>query len=195
MTLVFDATLSDRKWMKAAKAWRLFFDIPADNSEAPVVLTSLIESNVRAHINHAVPAACTVLAPAHVVDVPHKAKKFTLILETCNEAQNAIGTLVTPLMGDRFNIQICGQDDTPPATKHQERRGTIDEKSIKGLHTGFFQNRKFWEFLSERTGEKIDNPVSCKAIYKVMMQVSSCTQINQHDFDANLQEFNAWLAK
>lgn len=188
----FDATLTDRKWMKAAKSYRLHFDL--DSLEIAVAMTGRIEKNIQMRITHSqYPQIQAVLDPCHIVDVPHKAKTFTLICETCSESQNYIGALLTPVIGDTFHIatsEIGAIEPTAPI-----KRGTISEQAKKGLHTSFFQNKHFQEYVSMVTGQDVQTPTECKAVYKGMLGVQSCKEINQTDYLSVLHAFNDWLTK
>ena len=188
----FDATLTDRKWMKAAKSYRLHFDL--DSLEIAVAMTGRIEKNIQMRITHSqYPQIQAVLDPCHIVDVPHKAKTFTLICETCSESQNYIGALLTPVIGDTFHIATSETGSIEPTAP--TKRGTISEQAKKGLHTTFFQNKRFQEYISDLTGTIIESAVECKAVYKAMLKVQSCTDIEQSDYKSVLDGFNSWLAK
>lgn len=188
----FDATLTDRKWMKGAKCYRMHFEL--DSLETAVAMTRRIEKNIQMRITHSLyPQIQVVLDPCHIADVPHKAKKFTLVCETCSESQNFIGELLTPVIGDLFHIATneTGAAEPPPPAKS----GTITEQAKRGLHTSFFQNKHFQGYITMVTGKDIQTPTECKAVYKEMLGVQSCKEINQTDYLSVLHAFNDWLTK
>jgi len=186
----FTATLTDRKWMKAAKAYRMYFEL--DSLETAVAMTGKIEKSVQMLIKHSrYPQIQAVLDPCHIVDVPHKAKKFTLVCETCSEYQNFIGELLTPVIGDLFYITT--DELTTEPTLPQQQLGDINEKSLKGLHATFFNNKQFWNYISSCTQTIIHSPEDCKAGFKQYMGITSCKELQQDDFDATIRGFNSWL--
>jgi len=188
----FTATLTDRKWMKSAKAYRMHFEL--DSLETAVAMTGKIEKNIQMRLAHSqYPQIQAVIDPCHIVDVPHKAKKFTLVCETCSECQNFIGELLTPVIWDTFNLTTSEIGDQP--AEHKPSRGTISEQALKGLHSAFFQNRMFWHYIESKTSISIETPAECKTAYKDMLGVSSCKDIDHNDYTAVRLGFNEWLSK
>lgn len=190
----FRAIAVDRKMMKAAKSYRLYFEI-VDNLEAATDLTGKIEDNIQIRIQHnTLPQVQAVLNPCHVVDVTHKNKKFIFVCETCSEYQNAVGQLITPVLGDQFTITYTETDESiEPAAPKAQRTGSITEQSLKGLHSMFFQNKKFWDYISSGTGRLIGTTTECKTAFKEYLGVTSCKELQQEDVDGVIRGFNAWL--
>lgn len=177
--------------MRSGRSFRCYLDLPSDPVLA-AALTNLIEKQVDITIkNHELTAS---LHPALIVDVTSKGKKFGLVAETVYEQQNEkVGPYLTAMTGESVSVMItpAGQKPTP----QEDRRGDIDKKSLEGLHAAFFKNKMFYEYLAFKTGTAPVDPASCKSIYKAMMQVQSCTQINQADYNSCLSDFNDWLSK
>lgn len=191
----FTATLKDWKWMRAAKAVRMFFEL--HDLTAAVKVSPLLEENVQLHIQHtAHPEIHVLLDPCQITDLQHKSKKYTLVCETCSESQNAVRNILVPVVGDDFSLEItdakaklAALPDTPPAPT----RGSISAKTLEGLHAGFFKNQRFYVFLERLTGCTITSPAECKQVFKEYLSVTSCVQIQQEQFDSLLRDFNLFL--
>lgn len=183
------ATLTERKYMRAARAFRCYLDLPQDAILA-ASLTALIDRKINFTMSSKDLKAH--LTPALVVDVTSKGKKFGLVVETVYEHQNSVGPSITAMTGEQVVVEIRPEQEQEPKP---EKRGTITEQALKGLHATFFQNRVFHEFLTDRTGTEVLDAVSCKSVYKAMMQVTSCREIEQDDYEAVLKDFNGWLPR
>lgn len=181
----------DRKWMRAAKAWRCTIELP-DRPQLAACLTALIES--KQSITITTDDNKIIIDPVYIVDVPSKGKKFQLVVETCYENQAGNGPILTEMTGCKAMVTIAPPDtEQKPVFEKPEQRGTISEQAIKGLHSAFFKNPRFWQFLQDRTGETSHTEADCKHVFKRLMQVESVKHINQEDFDKLLGEFNSWL--
>lgn len=189
--MIFPATLIDLKWMKAAKAWRMFFELPS--AVEAVQMTPHIETNVSVKLQHDSLPETPVLNPCHIENVIHKNRKYVLSCETCSESQKFIGTLMMAMIGMTFQITVSNPTETKADAT--PKVGTISEQAKKGLHTTFFQNRHFQEYISSITGKTVETPTDCKSVYKAMLQVTSCREIEQSDYKAVLDGFNSWLAR
>lgn len=184
-----EATLTERKYMRQSRSFRCYLDLP-QNPVLASALTALIDRQIDVTIkSHELTVE---MHPALVIDVTSRSKKFGLVIETIHETQNHVGTNLTAMTGERVIIAISPAGQKPATTT--EPQGDIDEQSIKGLHAAFFKNKLFYEYLSLKTGEVVDNPSTCKTVYKLLMQVDSCRQINQSEYNACLKDFNNWLA-
>lgn len=175
--------------MRAAKAWRCFFDLPSD----PILasgLTALIDMKVNLHITSH-DGIEVKIEPAFIVDIPCKGRRFQLVAETVFEHQAEHGPKLTAMTDQAVSLTILSEQETsaPP----QQQRGTISERALKGLHVAFFKNQKFMKFFSVKVVAHIENERECKAEFKKYLGVQSCREINQEDFDRILAEFNAWL--
>lgn len=186
------ARFIERKWMRAAKAWRCFLEIPNDQN-IPEVLTALIDSQVQATITGIVSIE---ISPAFIVDVPSKKKQFQVVLETVYENQASLGPRLTALTDTHVTLSILPLTKTCPALPQaaEPNPDSIDEAKIRGLHISFFQNPKFWQWLSEKTGQIIGNPQDCKTAFKEMLQVASCKDIRTEQLCQAISEFNKRLA-
>jgi hypothetical protein len=180
----------ERKWMRAAKAWRCAIELP-DDSVLAAALTSLIEHKVIVHL--ITKEVMIIIDPAFIVDVPSKGKRFRLVIETVFEQQAAHGPRLTAMTGQPVSVTILPEGQQAAPVEKNGQRGTIDAKALKGLHVAFFKNQKFSAFLSKKTGAHIEGNQECKDAFKKLMRVESCIEINQEDFDAVLKEFNDWL--
>lgn len=173
----------ERRWMRAAKAWRCFIALPQDPM-LPAILTSLIEDKVKIEISG---DYAVTMAPVFVVDVPSKGKGFQLVLETCYENQAGHGPHLTALTHSEILLTIS------PFTEPEKPRALtidpIDATTIRGLHIGFFQNERFWEFL----GGNVNSPESAKSAFKALMNVTSCKDVSKNAFAEMLQKFNLWI--
>jgi hypothetical protein len=98
---------------------------------------------------------------------------------------------LTPVIGDQFVITADEQVTVPPPPPCQH--GNINEKSLKGLHSTFFNNKQFWHYISGNTQKAIQSPAECKLAFKQYMGVASCKELQQEDFDATIKGFNSWL--
>jgi len=187
MTNNIPCTFIERKWMRAAKAWRCTIELP-DNSVLAAAITSLIDRKVI--VDFVTKDATLTIDPAFIVDVPSKGKRFSLVVETVFEHQASHGPVLTAMTGQLVTVTIRPEGQQAPV---EVKRGTIDAKALKGLHVAFFKNQRFSAFLSEKTGAYIKCDQECKDAFKKLMGVESCTEINQEDFDTILREFNDWL--
>lgn len=186
-------SLVERKWMRAAKAWRCFFALPCDPILA-ASLTALIEQQVCVKIAHT--SRTLTIDPAFIVDVPNKGKKFHLVIETVYESQNGNAPYLTEIIGQSVSLSILplGTDPAPaPPPEPEKLQGVIGTKELTGLHHAFFKNRLFWEFLQEKTGVGIHDEHTCKQAYKDAMGVESCRFILTGAYAEILSTFNAWL--
>ena len=187
MTNNISCIFIERKWMRAAKAWRCTIELP-DDSVLAAAITSLIDRKVI--VDFVTKDATLTIDPAFIVDVPSKGKRFYLVVETVFEHQASHGPVLTAMTGQPVNVNIRPEGQQTPV---EVKRGTIDAKTLKGLHVAFFKNQRFSAFLSEKTGAYIKCDQECKDAFKKLMGVESCTEINQEDFDTILREFNDWL--
>jgi hypothetical protein len=182
-------TVANRQWMRAAKAWRIFLDIP-DDPILPSALTALIDRQVK--ITLTTHDITIIINPAYVVDVPSKGRKFQLVVETVYEHQTDIGPKLTAMIGYHGQLAIVpvGAPQQAPETP----RGDISEQTLRGLHVAFFKNPRFYRYLSHLTGATIGTPQQCKDTFKKHMGVESCKHLQQAQFDTVLRDFNAWIA-
>lgn len=182
----------ERKWMRAAKAWRCVIEIP-NTGNVPEVLTALLERQVRAEIAGA--DISVTIDPAYIVDVPSRKKQFQVVLETCYEHQANLGPRLTAMTDTPVTLSILPLDKTPqqPEQPQSLTHKMLDERTLKGLHISFFQNPKFWEWLTTQTKNTIGNPQQCKAVFKAWLQVESCKDIREDYFKIVVRNFNAWL--
>lgn len=187
MTNNISCIFIERKWMRAAKAWRCTIELP-DDSVLAAAITSLIDRKVI--VDFVTKDATLTIDPAFIVDVPSKGKRFYLIVETVFEHQASHGPVLTSMTGQLVTVTIRPEGQQAPV---EVKRGTIDAKTLKGLHVAFFKNQRFSAFLSAKTGAYIKCDQECKDAFKKLMGVESCTEINQEDFDTILREFNDWL--
>lgn len=187
MTNNISCIFIERKWMRAAKAWRCTIELP-DDSVLAAAITSLIDRKVI--VDFVTKDATLTIDPAFIVDVPSKGKRFYLVVETVFEHQASHGPVLTAMTGQLVTVTIRPEGQQAPV---EVKRGTIDAKTLKGLHVAFFKNQRFSTFLSEKTGAYIKCEQECKDAFKKLMGVESCTEINQEDFDTILREFNDWL--
>lgn len=187
MTNNISCIFIERKWMRAAKAWRCTIELP-DDSVLAAAITSLIDRKVI--VDFVTKDATLTIDPAFIVDVPSKGKRFYLVVETVFEHQASHGPVLTAMTGQPVNVNIRPEGQQAPV---EVKRGTIDAKTLKGLHVAFFKNQRFSAFLSEKTGAYIKCDQECKDAFKKLMGVKSCTEIDQEDFDSILREFNDWL--
>jgi len=187
MTNNISCIFIERKWMRAAKAWRCTIELP-DDSVLAAAITSLIDRKVI--VDFVTKDATLTIDPAFIVDVPSKGKRFYLVVETVFEHQASHGPVLTAMTGQLVTVTIRPEGQQAPV---EVKRGTIDAKTLKGLHVAFFKNQRFSSFLSAKTGAYIKCDQECKDAFKKLMAVESCTEINQEDFDTILREFNDWL--
>ncbi len=184
------AKFVERKWMRSAKAWRCFLEIPNEQN-IPEVLTALIDHHVRATI--AGDGIIVEISPAFIVDVPSRKKQFQVVIETVYEQQASLGPRLTALTDTAVTLTILPMEKQKTQPTPKPERDTIDERTIKGLHVSFFQNPKFQEWLSIQTAKTIGNPDDCKKTLKAWLQVSSCKEIRRDYFQVVLTKFNSWL--
>lgn len=186
-------TVSNRQWMRAAKAWRIFLDIP-DSTTLPSVLTAYIDTKLKVQLQS--DDGFTVLIdPAFVVDVPSKGRRFQLVVETCLEKQAEIGPKLTAMVGYPAVLTI-----TPLNHPNQDKAilpttptGDISQHALKGLHVTFFTSRNFQLYLQKLTGCTINDPITCKSEFKKYLNIESCKAITQRQFDQILSNYRSWL--
>jgi len=183
----------ERKWMRAARAWRCSISLP-ENPMLPSMLTGLIDQKVRVEIKGEVDVT---ISPALVVDVPSKGKRFSLLIETCYEQQNAIGPYLTALTDTMVTITIgkhAEQHQPKPQAEQRDNNDPLRPDEIKGLHVGFFRNERFWAYLeATTTAASICSEAEAKAAFKSHMGVDSCKDIPRAKFAALVASFNLWL--
>ena len=186
------ATLTERKWMRSAKAFRCLAELPNDSILA-ASMTALIDRQV--NITLCGPdGLCVDMHPAQVVDVPGKGKRFSLVFETVYEHQNHVGTKLTAMTGEQVKIEISPITVSAPP-EPTPKSDTIGPDALRGLHTSFFQNKLFWEYVSEQHDNiNIQDQSMCKAAYKQMLGVESCKDITTDQYKTVLNGFNAWLS-
>lgn len=183
MTNSISCIFIERKWMRAAKAWRCIIELP-DDSVLAAAITSLIDRKVI--VDFVTKDATLTIDPAFIVDVPSKGKRFYLIIETVFEHQASHGPVLTAMTGQAVSVTIRPEGTQAAA---ETKRGTISEHAIKGLHSVFFKHPKFQELIAAKTGAYIKNEHDCKAGFKKIMGVGSCTEVDQNDFDGLKKEF------
>lgn len=185
-----EVTITERKWMRSAKAFRCYLELP-DNDVLASGLTALIDKQVDATI-FGPDKLHAVMKPALVVDVPSKRNRFWIVLETVFEHQNAVGVSLTALTGKQAVLSISAPESEKPQPA-EPKTGTINADALRGLHTTFFQNKHFQQYISQRVGVPVDDHIVCKEAYKAMQMVESCKDIMQEDYKSVLDDFNQWL--
>jgi len=199
------AVLTNRQWMRAAKAWRCHLELPADKILASQ-LTAYIDGKMHIALEGPAPDKSIVdISPAFVVDVAAKGKKFFLIIETCWEKQACIGPYLTNLSGEKVTVRIAAEDQeiVPPEEEAQAQpvRGDISPEIVKGLHASWFHNEKFWSYLEGKIGMECGKIKAyggekfCKRVFKEHMEVKSCTELTQAAFDVMLTDFNHFVSQ
>lgn len=180
----------ERKWMRAAKAWRCFLSLPEHPAVLPSMLTALIDSKVCAEIHGGVDVT---ISPAFIVDVPSKGRKFSLVLETCFEYQTNLGPYLTALTDSPVTLTIA--KFVEPVVARNADFNTLTADELRGLHLGFFRNPRFWDYLAVITKreEPIQDEHAAKAAFKAFLQVGSCKDINRTSFTDFIAAFNAWI--
>lgn len=176
----------ERKWMRSAKAWRCFVELPA-HTDLAIRLTALIEDQVTIHIDGDV--SCT-MEPAFVVDVPSKGKKFFLVFETVYEHQAKIGTYLTALTDSMVTVRVAPFVAEPGKPQNKE---PLSPKELQGLHLQFFHNETFWAYLEHITGGLVINNENAKQTFKKYLGVESCKDIERSRFLELVRDFNAWI--
>lgn len=192
--ITIQSHLVERKWMRAARAWRCYLSLPVD-PVLPSSLTALIDRQVNATIGNE--EFHEILNPMYVVDVPCKGKGFQLVLETVSEQQASHGAKLTAMVGCDVIVTltpatVAAQEAAPPPSTDR-----IGVKELNGLHFAFFKNIMFWRFI-EQTYDRcapIKTDSDCKKMFKEYMGVSSCKEIGQADNAAMIKAFNNWLAR
>jgi hypothetical protein len=187
-----NCTFVERKWMRAAKAWRCFIELP-DTPQLAAVLTAYIESQVAVDIS--APGFSITMDPMIIVDVPSKRKKFQIVVETVYEKQAGHGKDLTEITDTPITMTIRPTGTEKPEPVFKAPRGTITKESITFLHTGFFKSDRFKDYIIARTGAYVKTDLECKNAFKVMMKVGSCSEIDQIAFDVMLQDLNEWGGK
>jgi hypothetical protein len=179
---------TERKWMRAAKAWRCSFLLPVSSLLA-ATLTSLIEDKVHLEIKGLINMQ---IAPVFVVDVPSKGKRFSLVLETCYEHQATYGPKLTALTDTDVIITLSKytEEATPPPKQNHD---PLTAREIQGLHVGFFRSETFWEYLELLGADRICSQAEAKEAFKKHMGVDSCSDIPRADFTAFIAGFNLSL--
>lgn len=189
--IILKAKLTTRQWMKAAKAWRCYFDLPTDSLIA-AKLTHMIEQKVNIEMT-TLDKLQVDIKPAFIVDVPNKGKKFSLVIETVTPQQIATGPYITEMIGEIINVTITPTHDEAP-TINTPPNSDITERTLKGLHSVFFKNSKFWSFISSKSdGLPIQDEQSCKEMFKKYMRVESCKDLTQAAVDQLREEFNGYV--
>jgi hypothetical protein len=97
--------------------------------------------------------------------------------------------------------EFCQLTLLPPGEKEQSEpepvRGDVQEKTLKGLHAAFFQNRLFWEFIESSAdpsmGVVIDSPEACKKAFKKLAGVESCRELSESYVCDMIKDFNKFL--
>jgi hypothetical protein len=179
--------MTERKWMRAAKAWRCFFELPPDSMVLATALTALIEQQIRLVIND------IDINPAFIVDVASKGKRFYLVAETVSETQMGFGTSLTPLTGERVIISVLPTEEAVTEPEPQPKpRGNIQDHVIKGLHTVFFKQQLFQQFIHTATSKATDTPELCKEAFKSLYGVTSCTELNQEQWNYLKSKYDAY---
>ena len=184
-------TVHERKRMKLAHCWRVVLSLPEDNENLAPLLSGMIGTQVRAELLGEVDV---VIDPAEIVDVPQKGRRFYLELENVSERQNGIGPGLTVLVGNGCKLNLLPPgEETPPI--EETIRGDVQEKTLRGLHMAFFQNRQFWDFIRNGTGGfvEIDSPESCKAAFKQMAGVTSCKELSEGYVRNVIRDFNQYI--
>ena len=180
----------ERRWMKSAKAWRCFIDIPSTD-DLPSMLTGLIEDKVCIKIEG---CASVDIAPAFVVDVPSKGKKFQLVIETVYEKQATFGPYLTALTDSQVKVTISRYiEETAPPKPYNS--SPLQPHEIQGLHVGFFRNERFWDYLEQQspTPIRVCSPEEAKAEFKKICRIESIKDLRREDFTAFVQGFNVWI--
>ncbi|KAA0888700.1 hypothetical protein [Oryzomonas rubra] len=192
--------LISRQWMRAAKAWRCFLELP-DEQKIAVQLTGYIGDQFSVTIITET-ETCDI-DPAYIVDIPNKGKRFHLVLETVFENQASIGPTLTAMVGSTATLIINhkigdqGGMDTPlPHFPEDNERGDlIENAALRGLHATFFKNERFQAFITSKTGQSIHDESTCKEVFKEYMAVKSCKDLTQKQYLEVLHEFNEWIKK
>ena len=200
MTNDMPCELLDRKWMKAAKAWRCFLLLPDDVALASAI-TFLIERKVVATITDPATGRQVELNPGFIVDVPTaKGGRFHLVLETeqVYESRDTIGPNVTVMLRQPVLVTLVaytGQSELKPAAQPQApllpRTDIIGAIEMRGLHLNFFKLPKFWDFIKSK-GFAFETEDGCKDATKLHLGVASCRDITIESHRAMLKEFNAF---
>jgi hypothetical protein len=186
------ARFIERKWMRAAKAWRCFLTLPEDPM-LPSMLTGLIDTKVditlRGDVN-------LEIAPAFIVDVPSKGKRFSLVIETCYEQQASLGPLLTALTDTPVTISV--EPHTPRQAPQKINADPLTPQELRGLHVGFFRNERFWEYLEAQRcaagfATNICSEDEAKLAFKSHMGVDSCKDVTRSEFTALVASFNHWV--
>ena len=199
-------TVNDRKRMKAAKSWRIFLALQPTAKTLSAVLSAMIESQVgmtlRTENFKGEPIEIN-LDPVVIEDVlttrSTVERSFVLVLETVYEHQaKEIALPLTAMVGETGTLTLKkSQPGYSPAVaapaSQPDQRGSITEKTLRGLHYAFFQNEDFFDYIGERTGREIRTAKECKEAFKVMMNVSSCTKLDELQVRNVIDEFNRWI--
>lgn len=188
--------LEDRRWMKAAKAWRLFLKLPTDQPLIPSLLSGMIDQQFKVTLDN------ITIDPAQIVDVPMKNKSFQLVIETCYEKQNGIAPFITDMAreGRECLLSILPQSDEPQSTAPVSTEPRIDKEALKGLHI-LFQNPKIQEYVIgvyNRTcdvGQELENLTTenCKDAFKQLAHVASCKDLAPEYMTNWRKGLNQWL--
>jgi hypothetical protein len=176
--------------MRSAKAWRCVLVLP-DNQILAAGLTSLIESKVRLTLISADGITVTI-DPAFIVDVKTKGRRFHLIMETCFEHQAEHGPRLTAMVNQPVRVSVEPTGQTTTITEAPPVEGMIGAAEIRGLHSTFFRNNKFQQFIEHQTGVQVRDEERCKSEFKRLHNVESCKELKQTVFREFLREFNQW---
>lgn len=185
-----EVTIIDRKWMRAAHAWRVFLELP-DSPDLAASLSGMIDTQCSIALKNE--TTKVLINPAYIVDVPSKGKRFLLVVETVYEHQNTLGPQITQLYGQTAQLKI-GKATTsllpPEEPLNEEKR-----KLLKGLHI-LFQNPRFQEFCHEKyigTWPEDEDHKACKTAFKEMLNVKSCKELSEETINSWRNNFNEWL--
>lgn len=182
----FLAVMTDRRWMRSAKAWRSFFKLPKD-LVLVASLTALVDRKVNADISDD-EGVDIVIAPAYIVDVKTQKTRdsqFELILETVYEHQNHIGTQLTAIVDSDVFVRIYPVSQSITDNKY------ISSTSIKDLHAIFFREQAFKDFLGQYGVTPISHQET-KDAFKQVLNVRSCKQITQDKLNDIMAEYRRY---
>jgi hypothetical protein len=188
-------TMIDRKWMRAAHAWRIFLLLPSADLAAS--LSGMIDSQCSIHLKGE--SASLLIDPAYIVDVPSKGNKFLLVVETCYETQKDLGPDITALHQQSVGLQIGKPGAEPVSGKKPTLAPMSDEKKLllMGLHR-LFTLPKFGEFvrqLCEKKGlpVRVSDDKARKVAFKKLAGIESCKDLTEGAINSWRTAFNEWL--
>ncbi len=194
--------VTDRKWMRSAKAWRVYLLLPKDSPELPIVFSGMIDSQVRVDLEGKKGLSIEI-DPAMIVDVPSRAKRFWLVVEGCYEHQAAIGPHLAAMYADGHAIlsvrppmerHVPAVAATPRSEEQSSGRGDVSFRTLKGLHV-LFQNPSFQKYVFEKPPQQHDptDKDQTKAAFKRLAGVESCKDLSEQSALQFIREFNEWL--